>query len=142
MRLKTLLLAAGVACLLGAGITACGHSETPDAAARSPARANGAGHAGAIAGPPVAVGLAARGELLATRHCATCHAVGRTGASPRPEAPAFRDLGERYPPEALEEAFAEGILVGHSDMPEFRFEPADITALVAYLHKVQAKKSG
>lgn len=86
--------------------------------------------------------LVARGEVLAQRHCATCHSVGAAGQSPRPPAPAFRDLGERYPPEALEEAFAEGILVGHPEMPEFRFEPADIDAIVAYLHAVQARKRG
>ena len=90
--------------------------------------------------PQASAALIARGEVLVQRHCAACHAVEASGASPRPPAPALRDLSQRYPPEALEEAFAEGILVGHPEMPEFRFEPADIDAIVAYLHAVQARK--
>ena len=65
----------------------------------------------------------ARGEVLLTKYCASCHALGQAGPSPHPEAPAFRTLGQRYPIESLEEALAEGIMSGHPDMPEFSLTP-------------------
>lgn len=54
-----------------------------------------------------------------------------------PAAPAFRTLRERYPIDALEEAFAEGIYVGHPDMPEFVADPDQIAAIVAYIESIQ-----
>jgi mono/diheme cytochrome c family protein len=80
-----------------------------------------------------------RGEALLTRECARCHAVGRTGDSPRPDAPAFRTLGSRYPIDALEEALGEGIVSGHPDMPEFSFDAPDVGAIIAYLKSIQAR---
>lgn len=78
-----------------------------------------------------------RGEALVTKNCAGCHAVERSGASPRADAPAFRTLGRRYPVEALEEALGEGILSGHPDMPEFVFDGEDVGAIIAYLKLIQ-----
>ena len=78
-----------------------------------------------------------RGETLLTRHCAICHAVGRSGDSPRKDVPAFRTLGSRYPIEALEEALGEGIVSGHPDMPEFQFSAPDVGAIIAYLKSIQ-----
>src|SRR5471032_1460210 len=72
----------------------------------------------------------ARGHLLAQRYCAGCHAVKRTGASPNPASPPFRDLNQRYRIDDLGEALAEGILTGHPAMPEFKFSPTDITAIL------------
>lgn len=80
----------------------------------------------------------ARGHAIAERLCSSCHAIGPVGASPNPEAPAFRRLGERYPPGALAEAFAEGIIVGHPAMPQFELQPDEIEDLIAYLEWVQA----
>jgi cytochrome c len=80
-----------------------------------------------------------RGEALMARLCAGCHAVGRAGASPHVDAPPFRVLGRRYPVEALEEALGEGIVSGHPDMPEFKFSPADVGAVVAYLNSIQER---
>lgn len=77
------------------------------------------------------------GRALAETHCATCHAVGKRGQSPNPQAPRFATLGSRYPLDHLAEAFSEGILVGHGPMPEFQFEPDQIDALIAYLRSVQ-----
>jgi mono/diheme cytochrome c family protein len=57
-------------------------------------------------------------------------------------APPFRTLSRDYPVTALEEAFAEGILVGHPDMPEFRLEPEQIDAIVAYIQSIQAQRAG
>ena len=74
-----------------------------------------------------------RGQQIAMRECARCHSVTREGASPHKDAPPFRDLSQKYPVEHLAEALAEGIVVGHKDMPEFLFEPDDVEALLAYI---------
>jgi mono/diheme cytochrome c family protein len=78
-----------------------------------------------------------RGQILVQRHCAGCHAVERTGRSPNPAAPPFRDLNTRYKIDDLGEALAEGMLTGHPAMPEFRFPPRDIAAILAYLKSIQ-----
>lgn len=80
----------------------------------------------------------AAGLALMEKNCARCHAIGRTGTSPRTEAPPFRDLSRRYPIESLAEALAEGIITGHNDMPEFRFAPHEISAILAYLNSIAA----
>ncbi len=73
------------------------------------------------------------GRILVERECAGCHAVARTGQSRHKSAPPFRDLPKKYAIESLAEALAEGIVVGHKDMPEFLFEPDDIEAILAYI---------
>lgn len=78
-----------------------------------------------------------RGRQIAATHCAACHAIGAVGESPAPEAPPFRELSRNYRVDALEEALAEGISVGHPAMPEFQFAPEDVTALVRYLQSIQ-----
>jgi mono/diheme cytochrome c family protein len=80
-----------------------------------------------------------RGESLLSRHCAPCHAIGRAGNSPHKSAPPFRTLGQRYPIESLEEALGEGIMSGHPDMPEFRFDAGDVGAIIAYLKSIQQR---
>jgi cytochrome c len=42
-----------------------------------------------------------RGRALLVQHCARCHAVGRTGPSPLPAAPAYRNTGDRLDLEEL-----------------------------------------
>lgn len=83
-----------------------------------------------------------RGEELVGRYCGGCHAVGREGASREPAAPPFRELHRRYDPELLAEALAEGLLTGHPLMPEFRFPPADVRAVIDYLKSIQTKQPG
>jgi cytochrome c len=78
-----------------------------------------------------------QGETLLTRDCGRCHAVGKAGNSPRPDAPQFRTLGQRYPIDSLEEALGEGIMSGHPDMPEFKFEADEVGAIIAYLKSIQ-----
>lgn len=80
-----------------------------------------------------------RGETLLKTSCAGCHAIGDTGTSPHSVAPPFRTLSRNYPVEALEEALAEGIVSGHPDMPEFKFESPDVGAIIAYLKSIQAQ---
>ena len=77
------------------------------------------------------------GRLLVQENCARCHAVGRTGESAMEEAPPFRRLHTRYPVDDLAEALAEGISVGHKEMPPFQFEPVQIEALIAYLKSLE-----
>jgi mono/diheme cytochrome c family protein len=79
----------------------------------------------------------AEGQRLAEAHCAACHAIGRTGASPRPPAPPLRDLHRRYPVDQLAEALAEGIVTGHPEMPEVSFDRAQIEAFLAYLRALE-----
>lgn len=80
-----------------------------------------------------------RGESLLTKNCARCHAIGKAGVSPHPSAPPFRTLSRKYPIDGLQEALAEGLSVGHPDMPEFVFESADISAILAYLKSIQER---
>lgn len=77
------------------------------------------------------------GRVFAERTCAGCHSIERTGDSPHPDALPFRRISERYPVRSLEEAFAEGIFVGHPDMPPFQLEPDDIDDLLDYLEAIQ-----
>ncbi len=79
------------------------------------------------------------GRQLAQRNCGMCHAIGPTGESRHKAAPPFRTLSQRYPIEMLAEALAEGMLTGHPDMPEFRFDPPEIQDLIAYIKSVQTR---
>lgn len=90
---------------------------------------------------PLTVADAARGQRLAETHCSTCHAIGEDGTSPHDLAAPFRTLSRNYRISALEEAFAEGALVGHPDMPDFRLEPDEVDALIAYIHTVQEPRA-
>lgn len=78
------------------------------------------------------------GRDLLRRDCAACHAVGRHDRSPRADAPAFRELSRRYDVDALSEALAEGLVTGHPEMPEFRFSPQEVDAILGYLRSLQA----
>lgn len=73
------------------------------------------------------------GRQLAEKLCARCHAIGPTGDSPMKEAPPFRTFPEKWPLEDLEEALAEGIVVGHEAMPEFELTAQQIDDLLGYL---------
>lgn len=77
------------------------------------------------------------GSQILAKYCADCHAIGRTDASRHRDAPAFRTLGRRYPIETLGESLAEGIVVGHPDMPEFQFGPEAVASIVSYLQSIQ-----
>ena len=83
----------------------------------------------------------ALGQALATRNCAMCHSVGKSGASPNKQAPPFRDLHQRMDVEILGEGLAQGILTNHPAMPEFRFAPQEVIAIVRYLKFIQARQS-
>ncbi len=77
------------------------------------------------------------GKELVELNCGRCHGVGVDDESLHPEAPPFRTLAERYPIDAIEEAFAEGIVTGHPDMPEFAATPEQISDIIAYISSIQ-----
>ncbi|MEQ9435129.1 cytochrome c [Hyphomonas sp.] len=79
-----------------------------------------------------------QGREIAETICATCHAIGPEGDSPHPDAIPFRNLSKNYPVEDLAEPLAEGIMVGHPDMPVFEFEADHIDSLLTYIESIQA----
>ena len=80
------------------------------------------------------------GLFLVQKHCAGCHAISAKDVSKHRDAPAFREVLKRYEASDLEEALAEGILTGHSDMPEFKFEPAHAAAIIRYLNALSEER--
>jgi len=79
----------------------------------------------------------AYGKALVEANCAACHGIGAADASHHPEAPPFRTLWERYPIDALEESFVEGIATGHPDMPQFTATPEQLAAILDYIASLQ-----
>lgn len=80
------------------------------------------------------------GRRIVELQCVSCHAVRSNDTSHNPDAPPLRTLAERYPVTGLPEAFALGIMKGHPDMPDFRFTPPQINAILAYLESVQTRQ--
>jgi cytochrome c len=80
---------------------------------------------------------AQRGLTLARANCARCHSIDRVTASPLAIAPPFRTLHKKYPVENLEEALAEGISTGHPTMPEFRFDPGQVSDFISFLKSLE-----
>ena len=91
-----------------------------------------------LSAPALAAGNAQRGKIIAETNCAGCHAIGPTGESPNPKSPPFRTLSQKFKIENLEEALAEGIVVGHEtvNMPEFQFDPPQIDDFLTYLKSI------
>ena len=82
------------------------------------------------------------GRSVAEGNCARCHAIGATGASPYPAAPAFRSVLRRYNADVLETELSLGMRVAHGPMPEFQFKPEAVSALIAYLKSIQGRDAG
>lgn len=80
----------------------------------------------------------ARGQKIAQEKCSRCHAIGKADASPDRKAPPFRDVGKNFPLEHLAEALAEGIVTGDNNMPEFKFGPRDIDAILDYIAEMSS----
>ncbi len=94
----------------------------------------------ALAAPPDDPASLQRGHDLVQNNCSMCHAIGTTGDSPNPLSPRFRELHLRYPIEDLAEALSEGIMVGHPQMPQFRFGADEIADIIAYLQSIQTRQ--
>ncbi|MGH2342341.1 c-type cytochrome [Segnochrobactraceae bacterium EtOH-i3] len=74
------------------------------------------------------------GQVFLEANCSGCHAISLSDTGLNADAPPFREIVTRYPPEDLAEAFGEGIWTGHPDMPEFELAPRQIDGLIAYLN--------
>jgi cytochrome c553 len=77
------------------------------------------------------------GRELAKARCGRCHAVGRTGDSPNPRSPRFRDLGARFPFDGLKEALEQGMIVGHPQMPIQHLTAVEAGDLIGYMQSLQ-----
>jgi len=77
------------------------------------------------------------GRALLEQSCATCHAIGKTGDSPRPGAPPFRGLGRSYDLDGFARQLQTGVVSGHPDMPEVKFKEEDARAAAVYLRSIQ-----
>jgi len=82
--------------------------------------------------------LEQRGRALAESMCSQCHAIGKSGQSAHVGAPAFRALDRRVDLDSFMERLREGLMVGHPDMPTFRFTREDARAFLLYLRSIQA----
>ncbi len=80
-----------------------------------------------------------RGRALVSRLCGQCHAIGATGESPHPAAPAFRHLDRRLDLDTFNERLREGLFSGHPDMPQFRMRREEARAVRAYLRSIQGR---
>ena len=83
------------------------------------------------------VHLSGIGRNLAVERCSGCHAIAPGDVSPNGDAPPFREIAQLYPPETLEEALAEGIMVGHDAMPAFEFSADQVQQLIAFLKSLE-----
>jgi mono/diheme cytochrome c family protein len=79
---------------------------------------------------------AERGYKVAARECAGCHAIDKTGESPRPGAPPFRDVRRHYNEISLEREFQAIREVGHYAMPPKPISQADGRDLIAYIESL------
>ena len=93
----------------------------------------------ALAAPPASRAQVAEGHRIVRRDCAGCHAIGSRDLSRQPTAPPFRDLHRRYDVAGLEEALAEGIMVGHAAMPAKAYAATDIEAMIGYLKSLEPR---
>lgn len=78
----------------------------------------------------------ARGGTFAVQNCASCHAVGRTGDSPRLDAPAFRLFAGRFVPLTLQRRLTEISETGHYAMPPFAIHSDQAGDVAAYLNSL------
>lgn len=118
--------------LLALCISGCAKAPAP---AADPAE--GAGYAVLVAdATPEQVEA---GRRIVQLQCVSCHAVRSGDRSRNPDAPALRTLAERYPVAGLAEAFAQGVMTGHPNMPDFRFSSAQIKDILAYLESIQTR---
>ena len=87
-----------------------------------------------------AAGRAAdRGHRLAVSSCSSCHAVERTGLSPNPKSPPFRDIAAIYEEHSLQKKLTEIDETGHYDMPPIQVHSNQISDLVAYFNRLNQR---
>lgn len=78
------------------------------------------------------------GLAFVREHCASCHAIGKSGDGPHPAAPPFRRISDFYSLDRLAEMLEAGRLyASHPDMPTFKFDRDSTRALIEYLRSIQ-----
>ena len=90
-----------------------------------------------LAAPAFAADDLAAARRFVEAKCAACHATVPGAPTHHPDAPTFTEIAARYPPSDLAEAFAEGIVVGHPDMPAFEFSEVEVAHLVRHLQSLR-----
>jgi mono/diheme cytochrome c family protein len=80
-----------------------------------------------------------RGQVIARRSCAGCHAIQLTGASRDPLAPPFRAMFQRFPSQELETRLARVARDGHVNMPPIATTPDERRDLAAYIRSLSAE---
>jgi mono/diheme cytochrome c family protein len=79
---------------------------------------------------------AERGEQIAARECARCHATDKTSPSPRASAPPFRDIRRRYNALSLSREFVTIGQVGHYEMPPTPISRSEGEDLIAFIESL------
>ncbi len=87
--------------------------------------------------PPSSFAKPLGGEVLLSKSCGRCHAVGKTGKSPMKKAPPFREIASRYAPKELETVIMQGAVSHYPAMPQIQFSPEDAAAIVSYLDTIK-----
>jgi mono/diheme cytochrome c family protein len=77
----------------------------------------------------------ATGERIATRWCASCHALGRAEPKTRTEAASFAEIARI--PEFNERLLAFFLLDPHPKMPDMSLTRAEAADLAAYIHSMR-----
>jgi len=77
------------------------------------------------------------GRALAIEFCGACHAIDKSGASPKPEAPPLRAIGQSYDLDGFVDRLQSGVASDHPDMPEVKFSERDARDMRAYLRTIQ-----
>jgi len=90
---------------------------------------------------PAAAQNVTLGQSIAQKHCASCHALRPGQKSKHGLAPTFPAIANKYSVWGLQEALAEGIVVGHADMPQFVLSPKEISSLLAFMDTFTRQKS-
>lgn len=79
-----------------------------------------------------------RGAAVLNDKCGRCHTLARTGPSPLPAAPPFRDVYERFAPRDLRAMLLQGMVSRHREMPQVELTEQDADAVLAFLHALAA----
>jgi mono/diheme cytochrome c family protein len=77
------------------------------------------------------VGNAATGAVYAKEVCAQCHAIDRTGTSPEPTAPPFREVANT--PGMTGTALRVWLSTSHPTMPNIVLERHDMENVIAFI---------
>ena len=81
-------------------------------------------------------GAKIRGRQTAEQRCAACHAVGKSGISPRAGAQTFAELKRRYTAPGRIRELEASSAVGHYGMPVVTTSAAEREDLAAYIQSL------